>query len=64
MSHGSLRPGLRCNSARRPSPRPALASHVRQAAIAAHGVVLKVWLLFVLAAEAPAVAAQVLCALT
>ncbi len=31
-------------------------------AIAAHGVVLKVWLLFVLAAEAPAVAAQVLCA--
>ena len=32
------------------------------AAIAAHGVVLKVWLLFVLAAEAPAVAGQVLCA--
>ena len=32
------------------------------AAIAAHGVVLKVWLLVVLAAEAPAVAGQVLCA--
>ena len=32
------------------------------AAIAAHGVVLKVWLLFVLAAEAPAVAGQVLIA--
>jgi Na+-driven multidrug efflux pump len=31
-------------------------------AIAAHGVVLKVWLLLVLAAEAPAVAGQVLCA--
>ena len=30
-------------------------------AIASHGVVLKVWLLLVLAAEAPAVAAQVLC---
>eukprot|EP00613_Pedinella_sp_CCMP2098_P064514 CAMPEP_0171991792 /NCGR_PEP_ID=MMETSP0993-20121228/277611_1 /TAXON_ID=483369 /ORGANISM="non described non described, Strain CCMP2098" /LENGTH=534 /DNA_ID=CAMNT_0012644823 /DNA_START=110 /DNA_END=1714 /DNA_ORIENTATION=+ len=32
------------------------------AAIAAHGVVLKLWLLFVLAAEAPAVAGQILCA--
>lgn len=32
------------------------------AAIASHGVVLKVWLLFVLAAEAPAVAGQILCA--
>lgn len=32
------------------------------AAIAAHGVVLKIWLLLVLAAEAPAVAGQVLCA--
>jgi Na+-driven multidrug efflux pump len=31
-------------------------------AIAAHGVVLKLWLLLVLAAEAPAVAGQVLCA--
>ena len=31
-------------------------------AIAAHGVVLKVWLLFVLAAEAPAVAGQVISA--
>jgi len=30
-------------------------------AIAAHGVVLKLWLLFVLSAEAPAVAGQVLC---
>ena len=31
-------------------------------AIAAHGVVLKVWLLFCLSCEAPAVAGQVLCA--
>lgn len=32
------------------------------AAIASHGVVLKVWLMLVLAAEAPAVAGQILCA--
>ena len=32
------------------------------AAIASHGVVLKVWLMFVLAAEAPAVAGQVIAA--
>mmetsp|Transcript_10826 Transcript_10826/g.14302 ORF Transcript_10826/g.14302 Transcript_10826/m.14302 type:complete len:242 (-) Transcript_10826:180-905(-) len=32
------------------------------AAIAAHGVVLKIWLLFVLAAEAPAVAGQIIVA--
>ena len=31
-------------------------------AIAAHGVVLKLWLLFVLVCDAPAVAAQILCA--
>ncbi len=39
-----------------------LSRRLGAAAISSHGVVLKVWLLFVLAAEAPAVAAQVMCA--